>query len=182
MINMAFMPLYMWEMWDVTPVTHEHTDEQWKVVQYSVWAESAIVQVDQKQVEVTELFMRAVSKMMMGGEWRPPNCTNRPSRPLWRKLWRRWGRLVRQMFSEHGIISGAALHSIIDWVVWEHERKIKVNESALVVSAHSRSSENQLKQLMSVGLFEDNEPLSAAWTPSEIPRLPLFPVRPPSLQ
>ena len=41
MINMAFMPLYMWEMWDVTPVTHEHTDEQWKVVQYSVWAESA---------------------------------------------------------------------------------------------------------------------------------------------
>ena len=40
-INMAFMPLYMWEMWDVTPVTHEHTDEQWKVVQYSVWAESA---------------------------------------------------------------------------------------------------------------------------------------------
>ena len=42
MINMAFMLLYMWEMWDVTPVTHEHTDEQWKVVQYSVWAESAI--------------------------------------------------------------------------------------------------------------------------------------------
>ena len=26
MINMAFMPLYMWEMWDVTPVTHERTD------------------------------------------------------------------------------------------------------------------------------------------------------------
>ena len=26
MINMAFMPLYMWEMWDVTPVTDEHTD------------------------------------------------------------------------------------------------------------------------------------------------------------
>ena len=26
MINMAFMPLYMWEMWDVTPVTHGHTD------------------------------------------------------------------------------------------------------------------------------------------------------------
>ena len=26
MINMAFMPLYMWEMWDVTPVTHRHTD------------------------------------------------------------------------------------------------------------------------------------------------------------
>ena len=25
MINMAFMPLYMWEMWDVTPVTHERT-------------------------------------------------------------------------------------------------------------------------------------------------------------
>ena len=42
MINMAFMLLYMWEMWDVTPVTHEHTDEQWKVVQYSVWTESAI--------------------------------------------------------------------------------------------------------------------------------------------
>ena len=45
MINMAFMPLYMWEMWDVTPVTHgrthEHTDSG-KVVQYSVWAESAI--------------------------------------------------------------------------------------------------------------------------------------------
>ena len=44
MINMAFMPLYMWEMWDVTPVTHgrthEHTDSR-KVVQYSVWAESA---------------------------------------------------------------------------------------------------------------------------------------------
>ena len=26
MIKMAFMPLYMWEMWDVTPVTHERTD------------------------------------------------------------------------------------------------------------------------------------------------------------
>ena len=26
MINMAVMPLYMWEMWDVTPVTHERTD------------------------------------------------------------------------------------------------------------------------------------------------------------
>ena len=26
MINRACMPLYMWEMWDVTPVTHEHTD------------------------------------------------------------------------------------------------------------------------------------------------------------
>ena len=25
MINMAFMPLYMWEMWDVTPVTHTRT-------------------------------------------------------------------------------------------------------------------------------------------------------------
>ena len=42
MINMAFMPLYMWEMWDVTPMTHGRTNEQWKVVQYSVWAESAI--------------------------------------------------------------------------------------------------------------------------------------------
>ena len=41
MINMAYMPLYMWEMWDVTPVTDGRTDEQWKVVQYSVWAESA---------------------------------------------------------------------------------------------------------------------------------------------
>ena len=28
MINMAFMPLYMWEMWDVTPVTDGHTDGQ----------------------------------------------------------------------------------------------------------------------------------------------------------
>ena len=27
MINMAFMPLYMWEMWDVTPVTGERTVE-----------------------------------------------------------------------------------------------------------------------------------------------------------
>ena len=27
MINMAFMPLYMWEMWDVTPVTHTRTVE-----------------------------------------------------------------------------------------------------------------------------------------------------------
>ena len=26
MINMAFMPLYMWEMWDVTPVTNARTD------------------------------------------------------------------------------------------------------------------------------------------------------------
>ena len=43
MINMAFMPLYMWEMWDVTPVTHRHTDGEWKVGQYSVWAESAIL-------------------------------------------------------------------------------------------------------------------------------------------
>ena len=48
MINMAFMPLYIWEMWDVTPVTHERTHEQWKVGQYSVWAESAkIVASDQ---------------------------------------------------------------------------------------------------------------------------------------
>ena len=41
MINMAFMPLYMWEMWDVTPVTDGHTDRG-KVEQYSVWAESAM--------------------------------------------------------------------------------------------------------------------------------------------
>ena len=27
MINMAFMPLYMWEMWDVMPVTDGHMDE-----------------------------------------------------------------------------------------------------------------------------------------------------------
>ena len=27
MINMAFMPLYMWEMWDVTPVTNGRTVE-----------------------------------------------------------------------------------------------------------------------------------------------------------
>ena len=27
MINMPFMPLYMWEMWDVAPVTHERTVE-----------------------------------------------------------------------------------------------------------------------------------------------------------
>ena len=27
MINMAFMPLYMWEMWDVTPVTNTRTVE-----------------------------------------------------------------------------------------------------------------------------------------------------------
>ena len=40
MINMAFMPLYMWEMWDVTPVTDARTDSG-KVEQYSVWAESA---------------------------------------------------------------------------------------------------------------------------------------------
>ena len=52
MINMAFMPLYMWEMWDVTPVTDEHTDEQWKVEQYSVWAESAII----KYVGYSKLF------------------------------------------------------------------------------------------------------------------------------
>ena len=26
MINMAFMPVYMWEMWDVTPVTYIRTD------------------------------------------------------------------------------------------------------------------------------------------------------------
>ena len=30
MINMAFMPLYMWEMWDVTPVTDGHTNGQWE--------------------------------------------------------------------------------------------------------------------------------------------------------
>ena len=28
MFNMAFMPLYMWEMWDVTPVTPGRTDER----------------------------------------------------------------------------------------------------------------------------------------------------------
>ena len=43
MINMAFMPLYMWEMWDVTPVTNTRTDSR-KVGQYSVWPESAINQ------------------------------------------------------------------------------------------------------------------------------------------
>ena len=41
MIYMAFLPLYMWKMWDVTPVTHTQMDGQWKVGQYSVWAESA---------------------------------------------------------------------------------------------------------------------------------------------
>ena len=40
MINMAFMPLYMWEKWDVTHVTNARTDSG-KVEQYSVWAESA---------------------------------------------------------------------------------------------------------------------------------------------
>ena len=30
MINMAFMPLYMWEMWDVTAVTNGRTDGQWE--------------------------------------------------------------------------------------------------------------------------------------------------------
>ena len=40
MIDMAFMPLYMWEMWDVTPVTDTRTDSR-KVGQYSVWTESA---------------------------------------------------------------------------------------------------------------------------------------------
>ena len=40
MTNMAFMPLYMWEMWDVTPVTNTRTDSR-KVGQYSVWTESA---------------------------------------------------------------------------------------------------------------------------------------------
>ena len=45
MINMAFMPLYMWEMWDVTPVTDTRTDNG-KVGQYSVWAESAICFLD----------------------------------------------------------------------------------------------------------------------------------------
>ena len=35
MINMTFMPLYMWEMWDVTPMTDARTEGQWKVVQYS---------------------------------------------------------------------------------------------------------------------------------------------------
>ena len=60
--------------------TDTRTDEQWKVVQYSVWAESAIVQVDQKQVEVTELFMRAVSKMMMGESGdHPIALTDRPA-------------------------------------------------------------------------------------------------------
>ena len=42
MTNMAFMPLYMWEMWDVTLVTDGRTDAQRKVGQYSVWTESAI--------------------------------------------------------------------------------------------------------------------------------------------
>ena len=41
MINMASMPLHMWEMWDATPVTDGRTDSR-KVVQYSVWTESAI--------------------------------------------------------------------------------------------------------------------------------------------
>ena len=45
MINMVFMPLYMWEMWDVTPVTDTRTDNG-KVGQYSVWAESAICFLD----------------------------------------------------------------------------------------------------------------------------------------
>ena len=56
MIYMAFMPLYMSEMWDVTPVTNGHTDGQWKVVQYSVWAESAINGVHCESTQVSRKF------------------------------------------------------------------------------------------------------------------------------
>ena len=46
MIHMAFMPSYMWEMWDVTPVRDARTHKQWKVEQYSAWAESAILMIN----------------------------------------------------------------------------------------------------------------------------------------
>ena len=69
MINMAFMPLYMWEMWDVTPVTHRHTDEQWKLVQYSVWAESAIINIHRLCIRSdVQLFGREV------GAWLEYSC------------------------------------------------------------------------------------------------------------
>ena len=45
MVRMAYMHVYIREIWDVTPVhrqTDRQTDRHWKVEQKSVWTESAI--------------------------------------------------------------------------------------------------------------------------------------------
>ena len=41
MIRMAYMPEYIGEIWNVTPV-NSRTDGKWKEEQYSAWVESAI--------------------------------------------------------------------------------------------------------------------------------------------
>ena len=44
MINMAFMPLYMWEMWDVTPVTDGRKVESSAVISLSWIRNTEILQ------------------------------------------------------------------------------------------------------------------------------------------
>ena len=75
MIKMALSPLYMWEMWGVTPVTDTRTN-RWKVVQYSVWAESAILKEREIKTQTWgkgKLVMRRRRTSMRKRKWSPPS-------------------------------------------------------------------------------------------------------------
>ena len=87
MINMAFMPLYMWEMWDVTPVTDGHSDEQWKVVQYSVWAESAKRELVYKAciVQGSKCYFHIGERLWSSGRAENERGMNGYVKMLWKK-------------------------------------------------------------------------------------------------
>ena len=81
MINMAFMPLYMWEMWDVTPVTHEHTNGQWE--SRAVFSLSWIRKITYN-VSDFKLFIM----------WHLRECRVLKTNELWRLYWQPWRTLL----------------------------------------------------------------------------------------
>ena len=85
MVYMVFMPLYMWEMWDLTPVTHGRTDGQWKVVQYYVWdvnfkSSNKYLQIFQQLKVPTDIYKSSNNITVPTEIYKSSNnknCTNR---------------------------------------------------------------------------------------------------------
>ena len=101
MINMAFMPLYMSEMWDVTPVTDGRTDSG-KVEHYSVWTESAILEL---KVNV---------KFFTVDPYTPYNRVSRPF-PIW-SIWQIWPLLGQKNMFFGGIVNwGNEIWIVFGW-------------------------------------------------------------------
>ena len=101
MIYMAFMPLYMWGMWDVTPVTHGHTDGQWesRAVFSLSWIRN-IVQTNIKSAPVVENWPQADHHALCATSIARPWTENQlqtSGNPAW--LWEGWGIIVILEFS-----------------------------------------------------------------------------------